>query len=294
MYLDLAPGLRQWDVLRNVANILAEDGDVQSSRRVLEFLYTNQMKAGNLDSSTFLGLAEIKLENQDAAGAMTLLRRMVLISGEPFTGLDPAAALLERTRHPTEAAEFLAALIKAEPWNQDAKRRLEEAQGVAPKIQNPWDTLPADAPAREKAFLAIIAADPRTFTPKLLFVHAALEAGHPSLAVAATRQLLPQFFREDSEFNEWVAKSFFPSLDNAERASLARGLADAQQRLGDLRAAFLYRQIAQFIAPSDASRRSVAALRARLDLEAKNDARRPMVNDGLDQDRLVRPKAGAQ
>jgi tetratricopeptide (TPR) repeat protein len=290
-----APVAYLWDALRNAANVLAEDGDVASSRRVLEFVYTNQMKAGNLDQATFLGLAEIKSTgDQDLAAAMALLRRMVLISGEPFTGLDPAAALLERTHHPAEAAEFLATLIKAEPWNQDAKRRLAEAQSAAPKTPNPWDTLPTDAAAREKALLAIIAADPRVSTPKRLLIHAAIETRHYALAVAVARQVLPQFFREDSEYTEWVARSFLPNLDSVERASLARGLADAQQRLGDLRAAFLYEQIAQFIAPSDAARRSVNALRSRIHVEMQNDGRRPMVNDALDQDRLVRPKVGMQ
>jgi len=282
------------EALRNAANVLAENGDTASSRRVLEFVYTNQMKAGNLDQATFLGLAEIKLENKDTAAAIALLRRMVLISGEPFTGLDPAAALLERTHHPAEAAEFLTTLITAEPWNQDAKRRLAEAQGTAPKTPNPWDTLPASAPAREKALLAIIAADPRVTAPKLLFVHAALAAGHDSLAVAAARQLMPQYFREDSQFNDYMAQSFLPTLDLAERASFARGLGDAQQHLGDLRAAFIYQQIAQHLAPSDATRRSVNALRTQLELETKNAARSPLVSDALDQDRLVRPKVGAQ
>jgi hypothetical protein len=280
--------------LRNAANTLREEGDAVSSRRVLEFVYTSQMKAGNLDQATFLGLAEVKLEDKDIAGAMALLRRMVLISGEPFTGLDPSATLLERTHHAAEASEFLTMLLKAEPWNQDAKRRLAEAQGTAPKTSNPWDTLPTDAAAKEKALLAIIAADPRVITPRLLLIHAALDARHPSLALAAARQLMPQYFREDTEFTEWVPKEFLPTLDNAERASLARGLGDAQQRLGDLRAALLYQRIAHSIAPSDATQRTINTLRAQLDVAAKNEARRPMVNDGLDQDRLVRPKVGVQ
>jgi hypothetical protein len=71
-------------------------------------------------------------------------------------------------------------------------------------------------------------------------------------------------------------------------------MADAEQRLGNPRAAFLYAQIAQFIAPSDAARRRVDTQRARLETEATNEARRPMINDGLEQDRLVRPKAGVQ
>jgi tetratricopeptide (TPR) repeat protein len=283
-----------FEALRNAANDLVEEGDAVSARRVLEFVYSNQMKAGNLDQTTFLGLAEVKLEDNDVAGAMTLLRRMVLISGEPFTGLDPAAALLERTHHAREASEFLAMLIKAEPWNQDAKRRLAEDQGAAPKVPSPWDTLPTDAASREKALLAIIAADPRPVAPKLLLIHAAIDAHHPALAAAVTKQLLPDFFREEGEVTEWVAKSFLPNLASSERASIARGLASAEQQLGDLRAAFVYASVAQFIAPSDVMFRTINTLRARLDNEVKNEARRPMVNDGLDQDRLVRPKVGVQ
>jgi hypothetical protein len=281
------------DQLRNAANTLAEEGDAVSARRVLEFIYASQMKAGNLDQATFLGLAEVRIQDNDLAGAMALLRRMVLISGEPFTGLDPAAALLERTQHPAEAAEFLTTLIKAEPWNQDVRRRLAEAQGTAPKTTNAWDTLPAAAPAEEKALLAIVAADPRPTAPRVLLFHAAMENRHYALALAVARQLLPQFFRQDSEYTEWVARSFLPAFDSAERASIARGMADAEQRLGDPHAAFLYANIAQFIAPSDAGRRTVNVLRAQLDAEAKNETRRPMINDGVDQDRLVRPKVGA-
>jgi hypothetical protein len=64
--------------------------------------------------------------------------------------------------------------------------------------------------------------------------------------------------------------------------------------MGNLRAAFLYASIAQYIAPSDAARRSVNALRTQLDNQVKNEARRPLVNDSLDQDRLVRPKVGVE
>ncbi len=283
-----------FEALRNAANNLKDDGDAASSRRVLEFVYTTQMKMGNLDHGTFLGLAEVNLENLDIAAAMALLRRMVLISGEPFTGLDPAAALLERTHHPTEAAEFLATLLKAEPWNQTAARRLAEAQGTAPKTANPWDNMPTDAAAREKALLAIVAADPRSTAPRLLLIHTAIEAHHDALAVAAARRLLPQFFREESEFTDWLASSFLPNLDRTERVSLARALGGAQQRLGDLRAALLYGQIANHLAPTDAGRRAIATLRARLEADAKNETRRPIVNDALDQDRLVRPKVGVQ
>ena len=292
-YLAKLPDPAPVEALRSAANLLTEDGDAASSRRVLEFVYTNQMKARNLDQSTFLGLAEIKLENNDAAAAMALLRRMVLITGEPFSGLDPAAALLERTHHPAEAAQFLTTLLQAEPWNQGAKRRLAEAQGTAPKTSFPWDNLPAAAAAREQALLSIIAADPRVTTPRVLLIHAALEARHPALAVSASRQLLPQF-RENIEFQDYWAKEFLASFDLSQRVSVARDLADAQQQIGDLQATLFYRQIANFIAPSDAGRRAVDALQSQLRVNLQNESRRPLVSDALDQDRLVRPKVGVQ
>jgi len=280
--------------LRSAANLLTEKGDTVSARRVLEFVYTHQLSAGLLDQPVFLGLAEVKLEDKDLPAAMTLLRRMVLIAGEPFSGLDPAAALLERTNHPAEAAEFLSTLANAEPWNQPAKRRLAEAKGSAPKPPNPWDNLAADAAAREKTLLAIIAADPRGTTPRVMLIHASVEAHHDALAVASARQLMPQYLREENEYTDWVGDSFLPSLDRAERASIARDLGGAQQRLGDPRAALLYFRIAQHLAPSDASRRAVAALRAQVELDARNETRRPVIGDEIDQDRLVRPKGGAR
>lgn len=281
------------DALRGAANNLAEEGDTASSRGVMEFVYNTQMKAGSLDQATFLGLAEVKLDAMDVAAAVALLRRMVLISGDPFTGLEPAAALLEKTHHPAEASEFLTTLIKAEPWNQDAKRRLAEAQGAAPKTTSPWDDLPTDAAAREKALLAIIAADPRPTAPRLLLIRAASEARHYSLAVTVARQLSPQI-SEENEYSDWLAGTFLPTLPRAERAAVARDLGTAHQRLGNSRAALMYDQIAQHLAPSDAVRRAIATLRSQLDADAKNETRRPMVNDAVDQDRLVRPKVGVQ
>jgi hypothetical protein len=86
------------------------------------------LSAGDLGATNFLGLAEIRLQENNLARALTLLRRMVLISGEGFANLDPAAVLLEKTGHAGEAVEFLAALVKAEPWNADARERLAAAQ----------------------------------------------------------------------------------------------------------------------------------------------------------------------
>ena len=239
----------------------------------------------------------MKLEDNDTAAAMALLRRMALISGEPFTGLDPAAALLEKTGHLTEAAEFLTTLIKAEPWNRDAERRLDEAQGTAPKTTNPWDTLPAAAPAKEKALLAIIAADPRPTQPRVLLFHAAMENRHYALALAVARQLLPQFFRDDSEYTEWVARSFLPAFDSAVASAVHRARA-WPTRTSDWATRAAHCALCEHRAVHRSLGRgapcSVTTLRAQLDADAKNEGRRPMINDGVDQDRLVRPKVGLQ
>ena len=91
-----------------------------------------------------------------------------------------------------------------------------------------------------------------------------------------------------------IGRKFLGEAAEQLRVELILGFFDAEQRMGDLRAAFLYASIAQYIAPSDAARRSVNTLRIQLDNDVKNDARRPMVNDSLDQDRLVRPKVGVE
>jgi len=118
------------DSLRAAAGELEKDGDAASARRVLEFLYARELRAGHLDASNFLGLAEIRLEERDVNGAVALLRRATLVSGEAFSALGPSAALLERMGHAAEAIAFLTDLKKAEPWNSGARERLAALQGA--------------------------------------------------------------------------------------------------------------------------------------------------------------------
>jgi hypothetical protein len=336
-----------FEQLRNAAALLTRDGDAASSRRVLQFIYTHQLNAGDLSASTFLGLAEIRLQENDTAGALALLRRMTLVSGDAFTGLDPAAALLEKTGH-AEAAEFLAALVKAEPWNVAARERLAALQNTGPDLtaiakldQAAYPTRVAaalairklksepltgtaaelillssqdpltetavnhsyftaarleasatrDPATRERLLSAVLAADPKLQAPRLDLFRAALEARHDSLAIAIARQLSPGF-SERAEFNTWEADAFLNGASDDTRLTIARGLGEAHQRLGDWRAAASYFQIAQHIRPQDPVRRALDTVRARMEVDARNDARRPIVADHLEQDRPVRPKVG--
>jgi tetratricopeptide (TPR) repeat protein len=302
-------------------------GDLRNSMEiegVREFVYEHELRAGSLEAVNFLGLAEIRLGHNDVAAAMTLLRRMALVSGQPYSGLDPAAALLEKTGHPTEAAEFLETLVKAEPWNWDARGRLAalrssvaELAVVAKSPDAPYATRVAAARAikrlkgpaldgtdaelialstqvtdfekpywvaarieagAEKSLAEAVAIDPTI--PKLPLLRAALAAKHDAYAVGIAREMSPYFF-------ENAAQGFLNGEPAADRAAVAFDLGAAEERLGDLRAAMSLYDASQKTLPKDATRKALAAARRRIELNATNEARRPVVTDNLEQDRLV-------
>jgi hypothetical protein len=334
------------DALKAAATELRKEASPVSARKVLEYVYLHELNAGRLDMSNFLGLAEVRLGDNDIPAALQILRRMTLITGENFAALAPAASLLEQTGHPKEAQEFLSAWVKAEPWNLSAKERLATSQSSVPLLTEvaksaqagyavrldaarsirtlkgdpltgvdaelaalSAQTLPADVqgvstyasslraaiagaqrdPAtQERMFLAVAATDVET--PKLPIFKAALAARHDALADALGRQILPEYLRNQNQFEPGAAENFLKGMADADRATVARGLGDANLRLGNTRIALRFYLTAQQIQASEAVRRSADTLRAQLDLEARNAARRPLVTNNIDQDHLVRPR----
>jgi len=119
------------DLLRNAAHEIAEAGNKQSARKILEFVFAREIDNHQLIASNFLGLAEIRIASDDTAGALDLLHRLVVVVGNPLENLDPAAALLEKTGHNREAVEFLAQLVKSAPWNASYRVRLAKARLAA-------------------------------------------------------------------------------------------------------------------------------------------------------------------
>ncbi len=119
------------DVLRAASKQLFEAGDKQSARKVLEFVFAREIEDHKLVAANFLGLAEIRLAAGDTPGALDLLRRLVVVVGNPFENLDPAAALLEKTGHHTEAIEFLQQLVNSSPWEPAYRLRLARASLAA-------------------------------------------------------------------------------------------------------------------------------------------------------------------
>jgi tetratricopeptide (TPR) repeat protein len=122
------------NLLRTAARQLLETGDKQSARKILEFVFAREIDEHQLNAANFLGLADIRLASGDTTGAVDLLRRLVVVVGNPFENLDPAADLLEKTGHNAEAIEFLDQLVKSAPW--DASYRLRLAKARASAVQN--------------------------------------------------------------------------------------------------------------------------------------------------------------
>lgn len=114
--------------LLGAATALQLKGDGASGRLLQEFVYTRQLDTYQFTTSTFLGLAEIRLQQGDTNRAVELLKRMTLVTGEPFENLAAAGDLLSRTGHPTEALAFLADRVRAVPWDMAAKAQFAKLQ----------------------------------------------------------------------------------------------------------------------------------------------------------------------
>ena len=111
-----------------IARSLEGAGLKTESRELLEFAYMRAIEDQDLSAPNFLGLAEVRLASGNLGGALELLRRLTLVVGQPGENLDSAAALLEKTGHPLEAALFLQQLVNASPWDSGARLRLAKAR----------------------------------------------------------------------------------------------------------------------------------------------------------------------
>ncbi len=216
------------DVMRAAARQLFEAGDKQSARKVLEYVFAREIDEHKLVAANFLGLAEIRIAAGDTPGAVELLRRLVVVVGNPFENLDPAATLLEKTGHNAEAVEFLEQLVKSSPWDAAYKLRLAKAKIAAGQ----------DASAAQDALAAIASSAESSYSIRtqaamaLIGIHHQVELGSKELNLLA---------RGESEMSASAAdQPFFyeARLRAAQIASdtrvkvqlLANGLADTPAR----------------------------------------------------------------
>ena len=140
------------EILRSAARQLFDAGDKQSARKLIEFVFAREIENHQLVAANFLGLAEIRAAAGDTPGALELLRRLVVVVGNPYENLDPAAALLEKTGHPAEAVEFLDQLVKSAPWEASYRLRLAKARLAARTANSSTDALAKIASSSEAAY----------------------------------------------------------------------------------------------------------------------------------------------
>jgi cellulose synthase operon protein C len=117
--------------LRAAARQLEELGNKDSAKRVMEFVYTQEIDSRAFSAGNFLGLAEIELQKEEFATANDLLRRMTLIVGAPFEHHGAAAILLSKYGRHAEAAGFWNELSSAVPWQMQHRTALAKARLAA-------------------------------------------------------------------------------------------------------------------------------------------------------------------
>lgn len=308
------------EVILNAANDLKKSGSDAASHQVREFVYTRQIDARVSSASTFLGLAEIRLDENRASEAVALLRRMTLVAGEPFDNLMDAANLLLQKGHAAEAAPFLEQRTKAVPWDDNAR-------AVLAKIQSSSDTLKSIALSNDAAYDARVTAAralrdlkasplegtsaelillsspaiPPAAAEKPYFFYARLDAAVQTTDVPTKIRLLDSavginpgaekakldLIRIALETKRYrTAQMAGNNFVFTEMPDLERGMAQAYESTGDLeRALQLYRTLG--------SERDIRRVRAAIDLKTENDARRPVVSVNLEQDHPVRPRLTA-
>lgn len=107
--------------LRTAAAELQADGEDTSAEHLLDFYYTHQLTGRNLNAANFLGLAELRFQQNRLDGALALLKRMLLVSGEPFANHVDAAKLIAQFDRHAEAAQILDERLQAAPWDIEAR-----------------------------------------------------------------------------------------------------------------------------------------------------------------------------
>ena len=216
------------EILRAAARQLFDAGDKQSARKLIEFVFAREIENHQLVASNFLGLAEIRLAAGDTPGALELLRRLVVVVGNPYENLDPAAALLEKTGHYSEAVEFLDQLVKSAPWEPSYRLRLAKARLAAKDANSSVDALAkiasnAEAPYTVRVEAAIALSGAETIAGLGSAELKLLSAGPHSISNASADQ--PFFYdaRLKAAENSADARAKLPPLAKALADTPARG-----------------------------------------------------------------------
>jgi predicted Zn-dependent protease len=187
---DTAPDMRE---LQSSVHLLSE----QSKQMVMRFVYERALDARELTAPNFLGLAAIDLDEGDTPGAISLLKRLTLISSNPYADTDSAASLLESKQKYSETIQFLQPLTQSSPWDASLKVRLAVAM-LAAKTQA----------SQALATLTAVASDSKaTYTERLAAARAL--KGHGAAIPATGSMELNLLARDGCPGEDEASKPFF-------------------------------------------------------------------------------------
>jgi tetratricopeptide (TPR) repeat protein len=179
--------------LQNAVQALSEP----SKPVVMRFVYERALDARDLTAPNFLGLAAIDLDEGNVPGTVALLKRLTLISGNPYSDADSAASLLESKHQFSEAIQFLQPLAQASPWDASLKIRLAVA------------ALAVNAQAQQAlATLTAVAADPKAKYAERLAAAKALK-GHGAANAELGSAELNLLARDGCPSADEAGKPFF-------------------------------------------------------------------------------------
>jgi Tfp pilus assembly protein PilF len=318
------------DILQKAATELREAKDEKNANVVLEFLYNRELANRNFTGPNFLGLAEVKLANNDLPAALELLRRMNLMVGAPFELLNDSGNLLWRTGHLNEAAQYFEQLVKVQPWEPAYRLSLARVKhdsvdvfaAIAKDSVAPYATRVEAATQIHKAGgldglnsgapeLDLIAGKPLVtetqanqpfYLPLRLMVAAAtkdpavrfrLLAAAVSSSPNGPGQPRLQLLLSAVETKRWfLANSLIE--DGVTDPSLLRSLIEVKRQVGEPAAVIQYQtQLAALLPDGDAKRTLEAAVKAQEQESTRrteNDARMPVISEALQPDRIVKPR----
>ncbi len=92
--------------------------------RLKEEMYTWLLSSGRTEDSSYVGLAEVKLQNSKREEAKELLRKMIYLRSDNLDGFHLAAELLEKYKYWEDALELRKELAKRKPWDPANRARL--------------------------------------------------------------------------------------------------------------------------------------------------------------------------
>lgn len=158
-----------------------------------------------------------------------------------------------------------------------------------------------DAAVRIRLLEGALAIEPGANEARLALFRAALAGGSYQVALSSMeptletmRYILNRPDREQEMDMRYFGQQFLAStgLSPRVRGALAEGLGLASEKVGRPAAAAVFYRIALVLEPTQGARAALDRLRAEENRRAQNALRRPVISQGLEQERLVRVRQG--